>query len=169
MSSSRMAASTGQSVLGPSAVRVSLDLRTWLYAAVLVCLVVSLGFVYLIQAGHVARQIEAMEDLEVTLQHLKQNNSAVLLEIGQFEQAARIKQQARQLGFAEPEHVDYIVVQMDEGASRAQDPLSYADPDRQEASSPTLTTAGLSRSWRRVLLDQFSDWMKVAAAHKETR
>lgn len=169
MSSSRMAVSTGQSALGPGAVRVSLDLRTWLYAAVLVCLVVSLGFVYLIQAGHVARQIEAMEGLEVTLQQLKQQNSALLLEIAQFEQVGRIKQQALQLGFAEPEDVEYIVVQMDEGASRAQNAVSRASPEGHEASSPTLTTTGFSRSWRQVLLDQFSDWMKVAAARKDAR
>jgi len=167
--SSRMTVPSGHTVIGHSVVRMSLDLRPWLYAGVLVCLVVSLGFVYLTQAGHVARQIEEMEVLELKLQRLKHQNSALLLEIAEYEQVGRIKQQARQLGFAEPEDVEYVVVHLDEAAPQPQDQMARANPENHESLSSVLMAAASPASWRQMLMGQFSDWMKVTAVPKDKR
>jgi len=169
VSSSRMAVPSGHTVIGHSIVRMSLDLRPWLYAGVLVCLVVSLGFVYLTQAGHVARQIEEMEGLELKLQRMKHQNSALLLEIAGSEQMGRIKQQARQLGFAEPEDVEYVVVQLDEAAPQPQDRTARADPENHESLSSAWMAAASPASWRQMWMGQFSDWMKVTVVPEDKR
>jgi cell division protein FtsL len=157
-----MAVSSDHTAIGHSAVRTSLDLRAWLYVGVLLCLVISLAFVYLTQAGHVARQIEEMEDLELRLQRLKQENSALLLEIAQSEQVGRIKQRARELGFAEPEGVEYLVVQLDE-TTLPQEQTLPADPDNHDSVASALMAAASQGGWRQMLTGQFSDWMKVIA------
>jgi hypothetical protein len=164
MSSSRMAVSTSNTLIGHRFAHVSVNVRPWVYAGVVLCLIVSLGFVYLIQAGHVARQVEQMELLEVDVQRLKRANSALLLEIAQSEQVARTKQRARQMGFSEPSSVEYVVVQMEERATRGQDPVTRSNPDARRALSTDPMAAASQGSWRHTLMDQLSDWMKVSAA-----
>jgi len=163
MNSSRMAVSTSNTLIGHRFAHVSVNTRPWLYAGIVLCLIISLGFVYLIQAGHVARQVEDMESLELEVQVLKRENSALLLEIAQSEQVARVKQRARQLGFSEPASVEYVVVQIEGTVPGLQDPVNRVNPDAPSSLSIALAAATSQRSWWQTLMDQLSDWVKVSS------
>jgi cell division protein FtsL len=161
MNSSRMAVSSNRNVIGHTSARVTIRPRQLAYAGAVMCLFFSLAFLYLVQAGQVARQTRQMEDLESEVERLKQQNNGVLLEISQHQQAARIKQQARALGLTEPDQVEYVVVEVDETAPGAQNEGRLTlGAGTDEPVFPALASLDLAPGWQR-LVRQFRNWLNV--------
>jgi len=134
------------------------DLKRWLYVLVLLVLVSLVAFLYLAQASYVAKQTEEMKALESNLRELKKDNNALLLRIAQYEQMPRIEQEARALGFGEPEHIGYVEVVLDEPA-----PLlgGEAAPD---SLSPSPDVSSHLPTWLHNVLCQFREWVNLGTA-----
>jgi len=170
MNSNRMAVSSNQNVIGHTSARVTIRPRQLAYAAAVMCLFFSLAFLYLVQAGQVARQIRHMEELESEVERLKQQNNGVLLEISQHQQAARIKQQARALGLTDPGQVEYIVVEVDGVTPGAQDASAFTPGAGTDAPLlPALAALDLAPGWQQRLARQFRSWLNVGGSSSDRR
>ena len=86
----------------------STEVRPWLYVIASVGLVSLLAFIQLSQASFVSRQIDVMESLERDVLVLRQRQNLLRLQIAEYEQMPRIKQEARALGLGEAHHIEYV-------------------------------------------------------------
>jgi hypothetical protein len=163
MGNGRVAVSSPGHVAGRAAAPLSLDVRRWAYVFALLCLIALLAFVYLTQASQVAREIEQMQSLEQEIQDVKRRNNALLLEIAQYEQMPRVKQLARQLGFGEPEDVEYLEVVVDEPAVPSKSEMTRA------SLSPVVDSTQPNVSWWQKAFNQFTGWTNGGAAHASER
>jgi|GEM_PF-2033826 len=161
MTDDRMTVSENKNALPRAIPLVSYDLQRWLYVLALLCLISVLAFVYLAQASYVTKQIEEMENLEHKRGEIEQDNSALLLQIAQYEQMSRLQQEARALGLDEPEHVEYVEVVLDETATSSLDNVAY-DPRSSSPASPSYLPA-----WWHSIVHQFGDWIKGGTAQIE--
>lgn len=89
-------------------------LGPWLCVLAVILVIALLAFVYLAQASYVARQIDMMAKLEKDRCKLHEENSALLLEIAQYEDVSRIKTEARAMGLGEPTRIEYVEVTVDD-------------------------------------------------------
>lgn len=85
-------------------------LGVWVYALLVLVVVSVLTFIYLMQASYVAGQVDTMSKLEQELHSIKQAISETRLKIADNEGLERLQAEARQMGFREPESVEYIDV-----------------------------------------------------------
>ncbi len=137
---------------------LSADLIPWLYMAAALCLIGTLGFVYVGQASQVASLIGDMEDLESDFYDLKQQNNALRLEIAQYEQVSQLRERAQALGFVEAETIEYVVVVLDEEHAVTND--SGRTGVGQAGLGPL---SQLPASWHGIWR-QFTNWVGVAGA-----
>jgi cell division protein FtsL len=78
---------------------------------VLILAVLSLvGWVYLTQASAVTTTSYQVDELRMELDHIKNQNAALILEIAELEALARVEKRALELGFQPAADVNYIAV-----------------------------------------------------------
>ena len=131
------------------------DQRRWAYVLVLLLAASVLSFVRLAQTGYVVRQIEDMEEAEVELLDLKRENNALRLEIAEYQRWSDLRREARAMGFAEPQQVEYIAA----FTSAAPAPsLEGEMPGTEIPLPPTLSES--SPDWWHTLVKQFGAWIR---------
>jgi len=158
MGSGRMSMYGSGSLVGRVLHQASYDTRRWWYALLLLSLASSLVFLYLFEAGRVARLNDEMENLEFELSTIEKANSALVLRIADAVQLPLLKQRARTLGFGPPQHVEYVEVWLDEPVSVVQ-----AGSALPASASPEPAAYGAWQTiWR-----QFSEWMGRGSAQPE--
>jgi hypothetical protein len=134
---------------------LSVDVGPWLYVLALLCLVSLLAFAHLGQASHVAQQVGEMEKLEDDVQTLKRDNNSLRLEIAQYEQLERIKQQAQMQGLGKPERTQFVKALLDEPEASRGASEENTRPAL-EASSAVLPV------WLHGALGQFTNWIQMS-------
>lgn len=78
---------------------------------VLILAILSLvGWLYLTQASAVATAGYQIDDLRMELDHVKNQNAALILEISKLEALSRVEKRALELGFQPVDNVRYISV-----------------------------------------------------------
>ncbi len=142
-------------LLGGALPWLSADVGPWLYVLAALFLISLLGFVHVGQASYVARQVEDMGKLESQLYELKHRNNTLRLRIAQREQMPWIKQQARAMGFSEPQHIEYVEVWVDEP------PPAAGGGAEHEGRAPAPLALSQLPGWWHGALRQFSDWVRV--------
>jgi hypothetical protein len=154
--------------------QLSRELGAWLYIAVVLGVVSALAFVYLAEASYVARQIDQMVELEQELDVLHEENSALLLRISKYEEMSRIKTEAKAMGFAEPAHVEYVEVVVDDASPAAQSDAVQAAPSGGvtggQQSTPVQDDAPLATFGLRLpstIAQQFQGWIGIGTAAQE--
>jgi hypothetical protein len=134
---------------------LSADQRGWIRVLALSLVVSLLTFVYLAQTGYVVRQIEEMQNLEASLLDLKRENNALRLEAAEYEQWSRLRRQARALGFAEPQRVEYVEVPVSETPA----PPSERDLVDENLPSSLAPSLGLPSGWQE-LARKLAAWIR---------
>nr|MBC7245870.1 hypothetical protein [Chloroflexota bacterium] len=124
----------------------------WFYALALLCLISLLAFLYLALASYVANEMDATGSLEATIQALKKENNKLRLEIVLKEDPARIQQEARAMGFAEPQHVEYVEVVLNEPVVSSPDAASNSQQS-------SVADAPPAPGWWANILRQFRAWI----------
>lgn len=78
---------------------------------VLILAILSLvGWLYLTQASAVTTTSYQIDELRIELDHLKNQNAALILEIAELQALARVEKRALQLGFQPVDEVEYISI-----------------------------------------------------------
>ena len=114
----------------------------------LVVVIISLiGWLYLTQASQVTATGYRIHELELEKAKIERANALLRLQIAQLESIPRIEARARELGFAPPQKVRYLVVPVE--------PVEHAPP---QAFSPQQSTAHDDSLWEMVL-SQLSAWL----------
>lgn len=128
-------------------------LGVWVYAPVVLVVVSALTFVYLWQASLVAGQVVTMSEREAELHNVKQAISEIRLKIADNEGLERLQTEARQMGFREPESIEYVDVFLPPAEQNA---TMGGQGSSQAWSSPqgTRPGGGLISS----AIQQFRDW-----------
>jgi len=148
-------------VLGGTMPQLSYDVGLWLYVLILLCMVGLLAFLHLAQTTSVTKQIEEMESLEGELRQLKWDNNALLLQIVQYQQMLRIQQEARAMGLAEAEDIEYVEVVLDQPDTSLGGDIAQHSP-----LSPPMGPSHLP-VWLQHVLRQFGDWAGGGTARAE--
>jgi hypothetical protein len=128
--------------------RQSSEVSPWFYVLALLCLVSLLAFLYLALANYVACEMDKTATLEAEIQKTKDANNKLRLEIVLKEDLVRIQQEAKQMGFVEPQRVEYLKVVLDE-------PASPASSGQQSSGTGASSTPG----WWDNMVRQFRDWV----------
>ena len=68
------------------------------------------GWLYLTQASVVTTTSYRIDELRLELDHLKNQNAALILEIAELEALSRVEVRARELGFKPTTEIDYVSV-----------------------------------------------------------
>ena len=118
------------------------------------------GWLYLTQASAVTTTSYRIDELRMELDHLKNQNAALALEIAQLEALPRVEQRALELGFQPTTDVRYLAV-------------SNYPPDSAEENLTTGTNGvygrqplelypdePVSTAWWVDLLDNFAAWLE---------
>lgn len=135
-------------------------LGLWIYAPLVLVVLTVLTFVYLLQASHVAGQVKEMSKLEQDLHDIKQAISETRLKIADHEGLERIQTEAREMGFREPESVEYIEVylpsveQIETASGPGWPSQAWSNPQGTKPAGGLFSSA----------IQQFKDW----ASPKET-
>lgn len=129
--------------------RQSSEVSPWFYVLALLCLVSLLAFLYLALANYVACEMDETAILEEKIQKTKDANNKLRLEIVLKEDPVRIQQEAKQMGFAEAQRVEYLEVVLDEPAA------SPASSGQQLS----VTGASSAPGWWDNMVRQFRDWV----------
>ncbi|MBC7261681.1 MAG: hypothetical protein H5T63_06675 [Chloroflexi bacterium] len=177
MASNRSVSARGESLLGWAAphnamdksitgtlsgkvgLRQSREASQWLYVLALLCLISLLAFLYLALASYVAQEMETTATLEATIQSVKEENNKLRLAIVLKEDLTWIQQEARKMGFAEAQRVEYLEVVMDEEAVAA---TSMPSPAHQLSPADAPSAPG----WWDKIVRQFRDWITSAKEAK---
>ena len=69
------------------------------------------GWLYLTQASAVTTTSYRIDELRVELDHLKNQNAALVIEIAELEAVSRVEQRAQTLGFGPAENIQYLPVE----------------------------------------------------------
>jgi len=141
--------------LGGTIPQLGYDVGPWLYVLALLCMVALVAFLYLAQTTAVARQIEEMESLERQLRQLRWDNNALLLQIAQYQKMSRIKQEARDMGLAEAQDVEYVEVVLDQSEKSSDGDIAPHVP------SSLPTTSSHSPAWLEHVMRQLRNWLSV--------
>lgn len=165
MGRERIAVSSGERAMSRTTMQWAPEVRHWLHVFALLCLISLLAFVYLTQASQVARQIEQMEVMERDLQILKRQNNSLRIEIADYQQLTRIKEQAQRMGLGPAEHMEYLEVVTDASASQSLEaaPLQAGQSSVGSSMAPITTDATQPLSWRQKLTSQFAAWVNAGA------
>lgn len=129
-------------------------LGVWAYAPVVLVVLSVLTFIYLMQASSVADQVEEMSKLEQRMHDIKQAISETRLKIADNEGLERIQTEARQMGFREPESIEYIEVYLpaDEQGKLVSSPAwpsqAWTNPQGTKPAGGLISSA----------IQQFRDW-----------
>lgn len=68
------------------------------------------GWLYLTQASAVTTTSYRIDELRLELDHLKNQNAALILEIAELEALSRVESRARELGFQPTTEIEYVSV-----------------------------------------------------------
>ena len=154
MSSRRTRAFHSETWLDQATSDLSDNQRRWVYVLVLLLAASLLAFGHLAQTGYVVREMEEMGNSEAMLLDLKRGSNALRLEIAEYERWAHLRREARDLGFAEPQHIEYIEVLASEAPGLASE---EGTPDEDSPSLPVPSPDSLI-GWRE-LASQFAAWV----------
>ena len=118
-----------------------------------------IGSFYLNQASQTTAAGLEITRLTREREYWRQENADLRKQIAVMESLSRIKARAAELGFVEPEQVEYLVVERTWTEDTAEE--SSASAHTSEHRQPTPQPAQ-SRDWLRELVNQFESWVSTA-------
>lgn len=116
------------------------------------------GWLYLTQASAVTATSYRIDALRLELDHIKNQNAALTLEIAQLEALGRVEVRARELGFGPTTDVRYIPVADYPMPQEPQNAVLSAQPSR-SSFAPTDSELEQTPWWTQVL-DNFAGWLE---------
>jgi hypothetical protein len=116
------------------------------------------GWLYLTQASAVTATSYRIDELRLELDHLKNQNATLGLQIAQLEALPRVEQRARELGFQPTNDVRYLAVPNYPLASAEEDFTNNISYSREPLE--VFPSKPVSSAWWVDLLDNFAAWLE---------
>lgn len=137
----------------------NLDSKTALGFLLILATFSLVGWLYLTQASAVATTSYRIDELRLELDHLKNQNAALALEIAQFQALSNVERRALQLGFQPTTNVRYLTVESYPLAVSVVDPVAY-DPVGLSHQRPANGAPQFSATaWWQTMLDSVTAWL----------
>ena len=119
------------------------------------------GWLYLTQASAVATTSYRIDELRLELDHLRNQNAALTLEIAQLEALSRVEKRASELGFEPTTNVRYLAVDGYPVSAEEIETVAYSDAviqtQDQNGASPVQSEPV---AWWIEVLDQVAAWLE---------
>ncbi len=146
----------------------SLNARTAIGFLLILILVSLLGWLYLTQASQVTTTGYRIYELERERARIQRENAKLMLDIAELERLEVVEARARQLGFAPPAQVKYLVVtdyppdhspsgQL--AATFGEENLALDSPQQEKTGNEAVGAA--PAGWWEKLVSQFTIWITV--------
>ena len=116
------------------------------------------GWLYLTQASAVTTTSYRIDELRVELDHLKNQNAALILEIAELEAISRVEARARKLGFAPATNIEYMAVSNYPAPAQAETSLNATA--RVTYRVDAYTSDVEAPNWWTKKLDAFAAWLE---------
>ncbi len=129
-----------------------LDSKTALGFLLILATFSLVGWLYLTQASAVTATTYRIDELRLELDHINNQNAALVLEIAQFESLSRVERRALELGLRPTQNVRYLPV--------SSYPVSAATYNSGLSEAPTESMIDFDISlWWLDFLDSVTAWM----------
>ncbi len=119
------------------------------------------GWLYLSQASAVTTTSYRIDELRLELDHIKNQNAALILEIAELEALSRVENRATSLGFQPASDVQYMAVANYPMPAEPEESI-YSPPVAQENSVDAYVADVESPGWWVEKLDAFARWVEGA-------
>lgn len=118
------------------------------------------GWLYLSQASAVTTTSYRIDELRLNLDHVKNQNAALILEIAELEALSRVETRATVLGFQPVEGVQYMTVANYPMSVEPEEPI-YSVPARENSVDAYVDNVQ-GPGWWVEKLDAFAGWVEGA-------
>lgn len=117
------------------------------------------GWLYLTDASRITTTSYRIDELRLELDHVRNENATLILEIAELKALSRVERRAFELGFRPAERVEYLRVN-DFPALLETNTKDVYDIDYEEHSVDAFIEDLEAPSWWEVKLDQIAAWLE---------
>jgi len=117
------------------------------------------GWLYLSQASAVTATSYRIDELRLELDHLSNQNSALVLEIAQLESLARVQTRAKELGFQTTNNISYLPIKNYPLETLEESP-TYLGMRRVDTKLNIYAVGSNSEVWWVNILDSVAAWLE---------
>ena len=136
-----------------------LDSKAALGSILLIATFSLVGWLYLTQASAVTATSYQIDEMRLNLEHIRNQNAVLILEIAELEALSRVEARATEMGFAPATEIRYLAVDH-YPVSALMDGDSRSTVSVVENSVDAYVTEVEGASWWQQKLDAFAAWLE---------